>query len=129
MKGGWCAVRVSGDELVDRREDTVRNDPYVCEAGKILETARNHLLAAVVEGNVAESRRLVDVFARAALLRDETEDRVRVRLGLLTQEDAARRASLRVPAPDLPLRRRWPRPRRHGVGVGQLQVILGSTPI
>jgi len=94
-KGGWCAVRVSGEDLVDRREDTVRNDPYVCEAGKILETARNHLLAAVVEGNVTESRRLMDVFARAAQLKEETEDRVRAQLGLLTRDEAARRAASR----------------------------------
>lgn len=87
----------------------MRNDPHVCEAGKILETARNHLLAAVVEGNVSESRRLMDVFARAAVLKEETEDRVRVRLGLLTQDEAARRgASRRASVEPGPVRRRWP---------------------
>lgn len=115
---------------MDRREDTVRSDPYVREAGKILETARNHLLAAVVEGNVTESRRLMDVFTRAAFLKEETEDRVRVRLGLLTQDEAGRRsAARRTPAEIMPQRRRWPLPWRHGVGDGHLQVILGSTPI
>jgi hypothetical protein len=102
-------VRVLGEELVDRREDTVRNDPYVQEAAKIMETARNHLLAAIVEGDIAESRRLMDVFTRAAFLKEETEDRVRVRLGLLTQDEAARRATARrfqVPDSVLPARRR-----------------------
>lgn len=88
----------------------MRNDPYVCEAGQILETARNHLLAAVVEGNVSESRRLMDVFARAAILKEETEDRVRVRLGLLTQDEAARRGASRRASVEeaVPVRRRWP---------------------
>lgn len=102
-------MRVLGEELVDRREDTVRTDPYVVEATKIMETARNHLLAAVVEGDVAESRRLMDVFARASFLREETEDGVRVRLGLLTQEEARRRTAARLDSVReavLPLRRR-----------------------
>lgn len=102
-------MSVLGEELVDRREGTVRNDPYVQEAGKIMETARNHLLAAIVEGDITESRRLMDVFTRAALLKEETEDGVRVRLGLLTQEEVARRAAARpAPVPDaaLPARRR-----------------------
>jgi hypothetical protein len=102
-------VRVLVEELVDRREDTVRNDPYVQEAAKIMETARNHLLAAIVEGDIAESRRLMDVFTRAAFLKEETEDRVRVRLGLLTQDEAAHRAAARrmqVPDSVLPPRRR-----------------------
>ena len=94
---------------MDRREDTVRNDPYVQEAAKIMETARNHLLAAVVEGDIAESRRLMDVFTRAAFLKEETEVGVRVRLGLLIQDEAARRATARgVQVLDsvLPARRR-----------------------
>lgn len=98
-KGGWCAVRVPGEELVDRREDTVRNDPYVCEAGQILETARNHLLTAVVEGDITESRRLMDVFVRAAVLKEEAEERVRRRLGLLTE--AGPRAFVPAPRPGL----------------------------
>jgi hypothetical protein len=108
-KGGWCAVRVLGEELVDRREDTVRSDPYVQEAAKIMETARNHLLAAVVAGDVAESRRLMEVFARAAFLKEETEDGLRVWLGLLTQDEVARRAAARratMPGEALPARRR-----------------------
>ena len=115
VEDGWCAVRVLGEELVDRREDTVRNDPYVREAAKIMETARNHLLTAVVEGDLAESRRLMDVFTRAAILKEETEDRVRVRLGLLTQEEAERRAAARLApltdAEDSPRRRNRNRPR------------------
>jgi hypothetical protein len=113
-------VRVLGEELVDRRENTVRNDPYVQEAAKIMETARNHLLAAVVEGNVPESRRLMDVFTRATFLKEETEDRVRLRLGLLTQDEAARRAGGRiVPVPDYvppPRRRALPAWRRVNKG-------------
>lgn len=132
-KGGWYAVSVLGEELIDRREDTVRNNPYVEEAGKIMETARNHLLAAIVAGDIAESRRLMDVFTRAALLKDETEDRVRVRLGLLTQDQAARRAAARralVPDGVLPARRRGrPRLRRQAVGDGHLHVTEGFTPM
>lgn len=138
-------MSVLGEELVDRREDTVRNDPYVQEAGKIMETARTHLLAAVVEGDIAESRRLMDVFTRAALLKDETEDGVRMRLGLLTLDEAARRAAARrAPVPDaiLPPRRgrrsrraRWQRrvpaaPRAGNlVGDGHWQATEGFTPM
>lgn len=121
------------EEPADQREDTVRRNPYVVEATKIMETARNHLLAAVVSGDVAESRRLMDVFARAASLLEETEDGVRLRLGLLTQDEAARRAVVRlglVPDAMLPVRRRGWRDlrRRQGEGDGHLQVIFGSTP-
>lgn len=126
-------MRVLGEELADEREDTVQKNPYVVEAAKIMETARNHLLAAVVSGDVAESRRLMDVFTRASFLREETEDGVRLRLGLLTQDEAARRAAARlgsVPDAVLPARRRLWRElrRRQGEGDGHLQAILGSTP-
>lgn len=127
-------MRVLGEELADQREDTVQKNPYVVEAAQIMETARNHLLAAVVDGDVAESLRLMDVFARAAFLREETEDGVRLRLGLLTQDEAARRAAVRigsVPGAVFPARRRLWRDlrRRQGEGDGHLQVIFGSTPM
>jgi hypothetical protein len=86
---------VLGDELVDRREDTVRTDPHVEQAAKIMESARNQLLRAVVAGDLAESQRLMGIFTNAAVLRDDTEDEVRVRLGLLTQDEVASRAVAR----------------------------------
>jgi CBS domain-containing protein len=99
---------VLGDELVDRREDTVRADPHVQQAAKIMESARNQLLRAIVAGDLAESQRLMGIFTNAAVLRDDTEDELRVRLGLLTQDEVASRAVARratIATPAVPARK------------------------
>ena len=88
-------VSVMGDELVDRRKETVRNDPFVRQAGKITENAKHQLMMAVEADDVRESWRLMRVFSRAVVLREDAEDEVRVRLGLLVQHEAARRKLIR----------------------------------
>jgi hypothetical protein len=106
-------MEVLGDELVDRREDTVRIDPHVQQAAKIMESARNQLLRAVVAGDLVESQRLMGVFANATVLREDTEDEVRVRLGLLTQDEVAGRGGGRggaISAPAAPARAARVRP-------------------
>ena len=88
-------VSVMGDELLDRRKETVRNDPFVRQAGKITENAKHQLMMAVEADDVRESWRLMRVFSRAVVLREDAEDEVRVRLGLLVQHEAARRKLIR----------------------------------
>jgi hypothetical protein len=84
-------VGVLGDVLVDRREDMVRDDPRVRQAEKIAEAAKLRLLTAVNATDVRESWRLMGIFGRAVLLQGETEDEVRVRVGLLSPDEAALR--------------------------------------
>lgn len=86
---------VLGDELVDRREDTVRDDPFVRQAGKITENAKHQMMMAVNAEDVRESWRLMRVFARAVILQEDTEDEVRVRIGLLRRDEAALRTVAR----------------------------------
>jgi hypothetical protein len=84
-------VGVLGDVLVDRREDMVRDDLRVRQAEKIAEAAKLRLLTAVNATDVRESWRLMAIFGRAVLLQGETEDEVRVRVGLLSPDEAALR--------------------------------------
>lgn len=86
---------VVGDVLVDRRADMVRDDPRVRQAEKIAEAAKLRLLTAVDASDVRESWRLMGIFGRAVLLQGETEDDVRVRVGLLTPDEAALRRMAR----------------------------------
>jgi hypothetical protein len=73
----------------------VRDDPRVRQSEKITEAAKMRLMTAVDSGNVRESWRLMAIFSRAVLLQGETEDEVRVRVGLLTSDDAVRRRMTR----------------------------------
>jgi hypothetical protein len=95
-------------------EEAVQRDPQVQQARKVAEAARNRVLACLAgDGDLAEAQRMMDALRMATILAEDAEDQVRVQAGLLTRDEAGRRATARraglaeraVPPRTLPLSR------------------------
>jgi hypothetical protein len=99
MKAGISGTRryISDCEetaVVDH-EAAVRRDPEVLQARRIAEAARARLLECLNADDadaMAEAQQMLDALRKATVLAAAAEDRARVRLGLLTQAEADRRA-------------------------------------
>jgi hypothetical protein len=108
-----CDVSVE-DELMGDLEEAVGRDPQVQQARRVAEAARNRVLACLAGdggADLAEAQRMMDALRKATLLAEDAEDQVRVHAGLLTRDEASRRAAARradlaeraVPPQTLPL--------------------------
>jgi hypothetical protein len=92
-------VYLVGDDLMGDLEEAVGRDPQVQQARKIAEAARTRLLACVADAghdaDLAEAQRMMDALRKATILAEDAEDQVQVDAGLLTRDEANRRAAAR----------------------------------
>ena len=90
----------------------IEQDPEVRQARRIADVARTRLVASMTGSqdviDLTEAQRMLDAFRNAVAHAEEAEDQVLVHRGLLTADEAGRRAARRRPAAAQP--ERAPRP-------------------
>ena len=90
-----------GDALVGDLGDAIEQDPDVLQARRIADVARTRLVACMAGSqdviDLAEAQRMLDAFRNAVSYAEEAEDRVLVHRGLLSNDEAGRRAARRRP--------------------------------
>jgi hypothetical protein len=81
--------------------DAIEQDPDVLQARRIADVARTRLVACMAGSqdviDLAEAQRMLDAFRNAMSYAEEAEDRVLVHRGLLSNDEAGRRAARRRP--------------------------------
>jgi hypothetical protein len=90
-----------GDALVGDLGDAIEQDPDVLQARRIADVARTRLVACMAGSqdviDLAEAQRMLDAFRNAVSYAEDAEDRVLVHRGLLSNDEAGRRAARRRP--------------------------------